>query len=66
LASSLNISENTIFDLESSLINISASLDSIQTTAIDFPVSSVNGKTGNIVLKTSDLENDNGYLTSYV
>lgn len=37
-----------------------------QTGAVTYtpPVSSVNGKTGAVTLKTSDLQNDSGYITS--
>lgn len=37
-----------------------------QTGAVTYtpPVSSVNGKTGGVTLKTSDLQNDSGYITS--
>lgn len=35
----------------------------VEQSEIQFPVTSVNSKTGDVVLKTSDLTNDSGFIT---
>lgn len=67
LGSGIDGVESTIgdlSDLSTTLKNniVSAINEVLQTGG---KVKSVNGKTGDVVLKTSDLTNDSGYLTSY-
>jgi hypothetical protein len=44
---------------------LSSIATNLSARTLDYPVSSVNGKTGAVVLKISDFINDKGYLTSY-
>lgn len=55
----INIVKNDVDDLFNSIDDLSNSIDALLQTG----VYSINGKTGNVVLKNSDLENDTNYAT---
>ena len=55
----INIVKNDVDNLSNSIDNLSDSIDALLQTG----VYSINGKTGNVVLKNSDLENDTNYAT---
>ena len=55
----INIVKNDVDNLSNSIDDLSNSIDTLLQTG----VYSINGKTGNVVLKNSDLENDTNYAT---
>ena len=55
----INIVKNDVDNLSNSIDDLSNSIDALLQTG----VYSINGKTGNVVLKNSDLENDTNYAT---
>ena len=55
----INIVKNDVDNLSNSIDDLSDSIDALLQTG----VYSINGKTGNVVLKNSDLENDTNYAT---
>ena len=55
----INIVKNDVDNLSNSIDDLSDSIDTLLQTG----VYSINGKTGNVVLKNSDLENDTNYAT---
>ena len=55
----INIVKNDVDNLFNSIDDLSDSIDALLQTG----VYSINGKTGNVVLKNSDLENDTNYAT---
>ena len=65
LSSTVDISSNDIDDLLLNIDNLSTQLNAISGKPIEHPILSVNGKTGIVELKISDLDNDLNYLTGY-